>query len=226
MEFVAFARDPFHKRVRFLHRQPVDSSIPPEIPVDQDIIESYAHGRAVELTLAVCLAEDAHPPPGLPNVQGQWISRKTFEIKLRTAPSLFDIRPIPDQEWKRMGFPARTFTLIERTRNLNEELAEDETVAIGYIHEDAYSAMVNGPNGTMLQALVAVDMLIDVILESREELEEVEAAQPGTPLERLLARLSRGGERVTIFELQRLFREPRKLKALFQSMLARISHSS
>lgn len=223
LEFVAFARDPFHKRVRFLHRKSVESSIPQEIPVDQDVIESYAHGRAVELTLALCLAEDAHPPPGLPTVHGQWISRKTFEIKLRTAPSLFDIRPIPDQEWKRMGFPARTFTLIERTRNLNDELAEDETVAIGYIHEDAYSAMANGPNGTMLQALVAVDMLVDVILESREELGEVEAAQPGTPLERLLGRLSRGGEKVTIIELQRLLGEPRKLKALFQAKLDVVS---
>jgi hypothetical protein len=225
LEFVAFARDPFHKHVRFLHQQSVDSSITQEIRVDPEVIESYAHGRAVELTLALCLGEDAHPPPGLPTVQGQWISRKTFEIKRRTAPSLFDIRPVSDEEWKRRGFPARTFTLIERTRNLNEELAEDETVAIGYIHEDAYNAMANGPNGTMLQALIAVDMLVDVILESREELEEVQAAQPGTPLERLLARLSRGGERVTITELQRLLGEPSKLKALFQAKLDVVSLS-
>jgi hypothetical protein len=223
LDFVAFARDPFRKRMQFLHRQPVDSSIPQEIPVEQNVIDSYAHGRAVELTLALCLAEDAHPPPGFPTVQGQWISRKTFEIKLRTAPSLFDIRPIPDEEWKSMGFPARTFTFIERTRNLNEELAEDETVAIGYIHEDAYGPMANGPNGAMLQALVAVDMLVDVILDSREELKEVEAVQPGTPLERLLARLSGGGEKMTIIELQRLLGDPRKLKALFQAELGVVS---
>jgi hypothetical protein len=149
---------------------------------------------------------------------------KKVEIKLRTAPSLFDIRPIPDQEWKRMGFPARTFTLINRERNLNEELAEDETVAIGYIHEDAYNAMANGPNGPMLQALVAVDMLVDVILESREELEELEAAQPGTPLERLLTRLSRGGEKVTIRDLQRWVRdEPKRLKAVLQAKLNVVS---
>jgi hypothetical protein len=219
LEFVAFARDPFHKRVRFLHRQSVDSPIPQEIPVDQEVVESYAHGRALELTLALCLAEDASPPPGLPTVQGQWMSRKTFEIKLRTAPSLFDIRPIPDQEWQRMGFPARTFTLIERTRNLNEELAEDETVAIGYIHEDTYSAMATGSNGAMLQALVAVDMLVDVVLESREELEGAEAVQPGTPLERLLSSLSRGSEKVTLIELCRLLGEPRRLKAVIQAKL-------
>jgi hypothetical protein len=223
LDFVAFARDPFHKRVQFLHRQPVDSPIPQAIPVDQNVIDSFAHGRAVQLTLALCLAEDANAPPGFPTVQGQWISQKAFEINLRTAPSLFDIRPIPDQEWKAMGFPARTFTLIERTRDLNEELAEDETVAIGYIHEDAYSAMANGPNSTMLQAIVAVDMLVDVILESREELEGVKAVQPGTPLDRLLARLSRGRGKLTIIELQRLLSDPRKLKALLQAELNVVS---
>jgi hypothetical protein len=217
MEFVAIARDPFHRRICFLHRQLLDSCIPDEIPVDQDIIASFGHGRAIELTLALCLAEDSQPPPGLPTVQGQWISRKKFEIKLRTAPSLFDIQALSDQEWISRGFPARTFALINRERSLNEELAEDETVAIGFVHEDAYNVMANGSNGPMLQALVAVDMLVDVILD-------IDAAQPGTPLERLLDRLSHGGEKVTIGNLQRWVRdEPKKLKALLQAKLNVVS---
>jgi hypothetical protein len=223
LEFVAFVRDPFHKRIGFLHRQSARSGIPREIPVDQDVITSYGHGRAVELTLALCAADDSHTRPGLPTVQGQWISRKKFEIKLRTAPNLFDIRPTPDEVWRRMGFPARTFTPIERERSLNEELPEGETVAIGYVHEDAYKAMANGPNGAALQALVAVEMLVDVILDSRADIEEIEAAQPGTPLERLLRQLSHRGEKVTIIELQRLLGEPRKLKALIQAKLDVVS---
>jgi hypothetical protein len=223
LEFVALARDPFHKRVCVLHRQPAGSSFPSEIPVDQDVVASYGHGRAVELMLALCLTEDSRPSPGLPAVQGQWISRKNFEIKLRTTPSLFDIRPTPDTEWRRMGFPERTFTLIERSRNLNEELAEGETVAIGYVHEDAYNAMASGPNGTALQALVAVEMLVDVILDSRGDIEGAEAAQAGTPLARLLAQLSRGVEKMTMSELQRLVRDPRKLKAVLQANLNVVS---
>jgi hypothetical protein len=76
----------------------------------------------------------------------------------------------------------------------------------------------------MLQALVAVDMLVDVILDSREELLEIDAPQPGTPLERLLDRLSHGGEKVTIGKLQRWVREePKKLKALLQAKLNVVS---
>jgi hypothetical protein len=176
------------------------------------------------LTLALCLAEDSQPPPGLPTVQGQWISRKKFEIKLRTAPSLFDIQALSDQDWISRGFPARTFALINRERSLNEELAEDETVAIGFLHEDAYNAMANGSNGPMLQALVAVDMLVDVILDSREELLEIDTPQPGTPLARLLDRLSHGGEKVTLGNLQRWVRDdPKKLKALLQAKLNVVS---
>jgi hypothetical protein len=147
LKLVLIGRHSFLKRSDQLFEFAMDSGPVPVWDIEPDLLSRFGGGKNFQITLALCLSADRQWKPGAPFVQGHWISQKTFTLRSRAVPSLFDVRPRNDEDWVRAGFPAKTLFAVEYNGGIEVEPEEDSSVATVHIHADAHNKLVNSPLG-------------------------------------------------------------------------------
>jgi hypothetical protein len=219
LELVLIARHAFLKRSEQIHSIALGAAIPNEWAVGADVLERLGGGRNLELTLALCLKTDREPTPGSPFVVGHWLARKSFLLRSRTAPTLFDLRTRKDEDWLAKGYPAKTFYALEYIGGIDVEPEEGASVAIVWIHIDAHNKMVSSSLGESLQPMLAAEIILSILLESCEEWKTADSVEAASPLATLLKQL--GKEKpLTLASLKNLVANPPLLKATLQDRLS------
>jgi hypothetical protein len=183
------------------------------------MLERFGGGRNLELILALCLRTDRPPAPGTPFVAGHWIAKKSFLLRSRTMPTLFDLRTRKDEEWIAKGFPPKTFYAVEYIGGIDTELDEGASVATVWIHIDAHNKMVSSPLGESFQPMLAAEIISSILLESFREWKDSDNIDPASPLTTLIKQLGKESI-ITLSVLKSLVSNPPLLKATLQDRLS------
>lgn len=219
LELVLIAKNSFLKRSEVVARCPLTEPVPADYPIDADLLGKLGGGRNVQFTLALCLAADRPPTPGSPFVPGHWLARKTFLLRSRTLPELFDVQTRTDEAWIAAGYPAKTFFAIDYAGGIAGEMEDGSSVARVYIHVDAHNKMVNQPIGEALQPILATEIIHSIVTTSRPEWKDLDAYVPFSPLETLAKQLD-GGEAMPLEDMKKLAGDQSKLRAILQDRLS------
>lgn len=222
LELVLIARHSFLKRAETIHRTTLDVPLPDEWVIDAETLDNFAGGRNLELTLAICLADDRDPIPGQPFVQGHWLAIKSFTLRTRNTPNLFDVRTRTDEEWIAAGFPAKTTYAISYSGGIETQQDEGSSVATVWVHIDAHNKMTSSSLGEVLQPFLASEIVCEILVGSKKDLDGIETVEAGSPLATILKQL--GKEKpMSLDGLKELVAKPSMLKATLQDRLAVLS---
>lgn len=219
LELVLIAKNSFLKRSEIVARCPLTEPVPADYAIDADLLAKLGGGRNVHFTLALCLAADRPPTPGSPFVPGHWLARKTFLLRSRTLPELFDLQTRTDEAWKAAGYPAKTFFVVDYAGGIAGEMEDGSSVATVYIHVDAHNKMVNQPIGEALQPILAAEIIVSIVTASRPEWKDLEAYVPSSPLETLAKQLG-DGDIISLDALKKLSSDHSRLRAIIQDRLS------
>lgn len=219
LELVLIAKNSFLKRSEIVARCPLAEPVPADYAIDADLLAKLGGGRNVQFTLALCLSTDRPATPGSPFVPGHWLARKTFLLRSRTLPELFDLQTRTDEAWTAAGYPAKTFFAIDYAGGIAGEMEDGSSVATVYIHVDAHNKMVNQPVGEALQPMLAAEIITSIVVASRAEWKELDAYVPSSPLE-TLARQLNGGDPMPLESLKTLAGDNSRLRAILQDRLS------
>lgn len=219
LELVLIAKNSFLKRSEIVGRYPLGDVIPADQAIGADLLSNLGGGRNVQFTLALCLSSDRPPTPGSPFVPGHWLARKTFFLRSRTLPELFDLQTRTDEAWKAAGYPAKTFFAVDYAGGIAGEMEDGSSVATVYIHVDAHNKMVNQPIGEALQPILASEIILSIVTASRPEWKDLDAYVPSSPLETLAKQLN-SGEPMALDALKKLAGDQSRLRAILQDRLS------
>lgn len=219
LELVLVARHAFLKRSELVHSTALDGRVPGEWPVGPEVLARMGGGRNLELSLALTLRTDREPTPGAPFVAGHWLARKSFLLRSRTMPTLFDLRTRKDEDWIANGFPAKTFYAVEYIGGIDTELDEGASVATVWLHVDAHNSMVSSTFGESMQPVLAAEIMSSILLESFREWKDADVVDPASPLNTLLKQLGRE-KPLSLSGLKALVERPPLLKATLQDRLS------
>ncbi|MCF6121202.1 hypothetical protein L2449_30745 [Mesorhizobium muleiense] len=220
LELVLVATHPFLKRSDVLASLPLSDTLPTEWTISPETLSRFAGGRNLNLTIAICLRGDREPLPGSPFVVGHWLAQKTFFLKSRATPTLFDLRTRTDEEWVAAQFPPKTLYFVEYAGGIAEEGEEDMYVAIVYVHIDAHNRLVSSANlGDAFQPFLAAEIVLSILTESLSEWKDLEAPHPTSPLATLLQQLSKNSP-MALDTLKNAVITPGRARALLQDRLA------
>ena len=219
IELVLIAKNSFLKRSEVVARCPLAEPVPTDYPIDAELLARLGGGRNVQITLALCLAADRPPTPGSPFVPGHWLARKTFLLRSRTMPALFDIQTRTDEAWKTAGYPPKTFFSVEYAGGIAGEMEDGSSVATVYIHIDAHNKMVNQPVGEVLQPILGSEIILSIVTDSKLEWMDLEEFVPSSPLATLAKALG-DGEPMPLEKLKKLANDPSRLRAVLQDHLS------
>lgn len=219
LELVLVARHAFLKRSELVHSTSIDGPVPAEWAIGPEVVARMGGGRNLELTLALTLRTDRKPSPGAPFVAGHWLARKSFLLRSRTMPTLFDLRTRKDEDWIAKGYPAKTFYAVEYIGGIDTELDEGASVATVWLHVDAHNRMVSSSLGEAMQPSLATEIISSILLESFKEWKDAEVVEAASPLSTLLKQL--GKEKpLSLGGLKALVANPPLLKATLQDRLS------
>lgn len=220
LELVLVATHPFLKRSDVLANLPLSDTLPNQWTISPDVLSRFAGGRNLKLTVAICLRGDREPLPGSPFVVGHWLAQKTFSLKSRATPTLFDIRTRTDEEWIAAQFPSKTLYFVEYAGGIADEGEEDTYVARVYVHIDAHNRLVSSANlGDAFQPFLAAEIVLSILTESLSEWKDLEAPHPTSPLATLLQQLSKDSP-MALNTLKNAVTTPGRARALLQDRLA------
>jgi len=219
LELMLVVRHGFLKRSEVVHRIGLAAKIPARWSVDTETLARLGGGRNSQVTLAICLASDKKPRPGAPFLPGHWLAKKTFVLRSRTMPTLFDLRIRTDEEWIAVNFPPKTFFAVEYTGGIDTEMDEGASVATVWVHADAHAKLTTSTLGDVVQPLLASEIITAILLESHYEWKARVTVDEKSPLANLLQKM--GGETpMELGELQALAANPSKLRAVVQDRLS------
>lgn len=212
---VVTLRDPTFKRRALWGTWSAAGEMPETILISAETLREFGHGREVEIALSLCLTADRDPEPGWPSTTGGWIARKKFSIGVHTQRSAFDIRPLTEEIRKANKLPdgALVFASLGGVP-LDERVEEGEAFAVCYLAESVLAAMSSSREGSALNLVIGAEMVAAVVSAIAEEgnLAELEAVEPGTPLERFLRQLG-GEEPMSLDRFRRLVDDPQRMRA-------------
>lgn len=222
LDLVLIARHGFLKRSRVLERINLSQEIPGRWEISSKVLSQLGGGRNTNITIAICLAEDRPEKPGSPFIPGHWLARKTFILRSRTMPTLFDLRIRNDEDWVAAGYPRKTYYAVDYLGGIDTELEEGASVATVWVHADAHARLTTGVLGEAMQPILASDIIFSIVLESVHEWKEQAEPAPDTPLANLLAKLG-GDQPMPLGELKSLASKPSLLRATLQDRLSVLS---
>jgi hypothetical protein len=220
LDLIVVGRQPLLKRTEIIGRFRLDQPLPEEIKVAPELLKSLGGGRNTQITLAIVLADDRPPNPGSPFVRGHWLARKTFALRTRSTPVLFDIRTRTEDEWVANGYPANTLYTVDYTAGIESPPEEGVTsVAIVYFHADAQNRLAHSKLGDAVQPLIAAEIVTNILQQSVGDWEKLQEPPKGSALDTLLKQLRKVSP-VTVTELAAMIRtKPSKVRAIIQSRL-------
>jgi hypothetical protein len=221
LEFVLVARHPLLKRSEIISRYRLDQQVPEELDIPPEVLKTLGGGRNTQISVAVVLATDKPQRPGSPFVQGHWLARKSFTLRSRSNPVLFDIRTLDDEGWVQKGYPPKTFYAVEYQGGIESLPDEGVTsVATVYVHADAHNRMAdNNKLGDAIQPLLASEIISSILEQALPDWGKLTEAPKGSALDTLLKQLGKSAQ-ITVHQLADLARtKPSHLRALIQTRL-------
>ncbi|KQS76373.1 hypothetical protein [Rhizobium sp. Leaf383] len=222
LELIVLLRHGFLKRSQIFRRIGLIGTLPSTIEIDTEALAPVGGGRNTQITVAICLVSDRPTRPGVPFLAGHWLARKTFTIRSRSTPNLFDLRTRTDKDWLAAGFPAKTYYSVDYQGGIDSDLEEGASVATVWIHSDAHAKLTTGTLGEAMQPLLASDIIAIILAESLPEWKDQLEAAPDSALSNLLDKL--GGEApMPLSELKALVSKPSSLRAFLQDRLSVLS---
>jgi hypothetical protein len=219
LELVVIARNSFLKRSAIISSYTLSGPLLTDCPIGPETLEELGGGRNVQFTIALCLSSDRPPVPGTPFVTGHWLARKSFLLRSRTMPALFDLQTRTDEAWKAAGFPAKTFYAVDYAGGIAGEMEDGSSVATVYVHIDAHNKMVGSAAGDTLQPILASEIIHTIILASREDWKDLDNIVPSSPLATLAKQLGQSAP-LSLEELKTLSNSPAILRAILQDRLS------
>ncbi|MDX0333413.1 hypothetical protein GOC48_25310 [Sinorhizobium meliloti] len=219
LELILVVRHGFLKRSEVVHRTGLGAKLPARWSVDTETLARLGGGRNTQVTLAICLTNDKQPEPGTPFLPGHWLAKKTFVLRSRTIPTLFDLRIRTDEDWIAVNFPPKTFFAVEYMGGIDTEIDEGASVATVWVHADAHAKLTTSSLGEVVQPLLASEIITAILLESHYEWEKRTEVDDRSPLANLLTKLG-GDTPMSLGELQAIAKNPSKLRAIIQDRLS------
>lgn len=219
IQLVLIVTQSFLKRSEVCASYSLAGEVPAQIAIEKDLLARMGGGRNVLLTVALCLSDDLQPAPGTPYLPGHWLARKTFFLRSRSMPTLFDLQTRTDEAWVAAGFPPKTFFAIDYAGGMSGEMEDGSSVATVHIHIDAHNRMTSSPIGDTLQPILAAEIITSIMLESLPEWKDVDSIDAASPLATLAKQLGQR-EPLNLSELKSLCSRPSMLRAVLQDNLA------
>lgn len=211
----------FLKKTCVVAQLPVSAAMPSEIPIGDEVIAQLGGGANITIEVALCLSKPRPKQPGSPFLLGHWLSKKSFFLKAPKLSEEFDITPMDDEQWKQLGWPAKTFYAVQYLGGFNEPAAKDKKTAIVRIHTDIHKKLTLESSQRLakpMMAALAAEISCQLIAGSLPDWETADEVVPLSPLSAFLKRVDR--VQPTSFEdLKAMAKEPGmpKLKALLHA---------
>jgi hypothetical protein len=205
---VILATNAFLRQSAVIKEIPLNRSIPESIELPLDIMEDLGGGRNLTITGAVHLRADRPPAPGQPFVVGHWLARKDFALRMPSEGRFFDVQFRSDEEWRRFGFPEKTFYAIDYHGGICDPMDPESSIATVWVHEDCYTRLSTDRQGGIAKFL-ACEVIVQILQESFEDWKDLESVDPASPLARVLKKIDRNNP-ISIEELKSLVVGSRK----------------
>lgn len=205
------AAQPFMKKTVTVANINASGKVPDEIPVGSDVIDKLGGGSNVIIEVALCLGKALAKKPGSPFLLGHWLSKKSFAIKAPKLAEDFPIQPMTDEEWKQIGYPAKTLYSVHYIGGFNEPASKDGHIAKVRIHADVHKKLTLESAQRLakpMMASLAAEITGHIILASLSEWGDVAEATPNSPLSAFLKRLARIDPAFTFDKLKKCAKEP------------------
>lgn len=216
------AVQPFMKKTILIDTFKASEKIPDEIIVGSDIIDKLGGGSNVIIEVALCLGKKLAKKPGRPFLQGHWLSKKSFAIKAPKLAEDFPIQPMTDDEWKQIGYPAKTLYSVDYIGGFNEPAGKDGHIAKVRIHADVHKRLTLESAQRLakpMMASLAAEITGHIVAASRSEWDTAAEATLNSPLSAFLKRLARIDPAFTFDKLKECAKEPGmpRIKALLHA---------
>lgn len=216
------AVQPFMKKTVVVATFKASGKIPDEITVGADIIDQLGGGSNVNIEVALCLGKKLAKKPGSPFLLGHWLSKKSFAIKAPKLAEDFPIQAMTDEEWKQIGFPAKTLYSVTYIGGFNEPAAKDSLVAKVRIHADAHKKLTLESAQRLakpMMASLAAEISGHIVAASLSEWDSASEAVQNSPLSAFIKRLSRVDPAFTFEKMKEYAKEPGmpRIKALLHA---------
>lgn len=216
------AVQPFIKKTIVVETHKVSGKLPDEIVVGSGIIDQLGGGSNVTIEVALCLGKQLTKKPGSPFLLGHWLSKKSFAIRAPKLAEDFPIQPMTDEEWKQIGYPAKTLYSVHYIGGFNEPAAKDSHIAKVRIHADVHKKLTLESAQRLakpMMASLAAEITGHIIAASLSEWDGLDEATPNSPLSAFLKRLARIEPEFTFEKLKECAKEPGmpRLKALLHA---------
>lgn len=215
------AVQPFMKKTIVVETHKVTGKLPDEIAIGSDIIDKLGGGSNVTIEVALCLGKQLAKKPGSPFLLGHWLSKKSFAIKTPKLAEDFPIQAMTDEEWKKIGYPAKTLYSVHYIGGFNDPVAKDSNLAKVRIHADVHKKLTLESAQRLakpMMASLAAEITGHIISASQSEW-DVDEATPNSPLSAFLKRIARIDPGFTFEKFKECAKEPGmpRLKALLHA---------
>jgi len=216
------AVQPFMKKTIVVYTHKLSETVHDEIAISSDIVDKLGGGSNVTIEVALCLGKQQAKKPGSPFLLGHWLSKKSFTIKAPKLAEDFPIQPMTDDDWKNIGYPAKTFYSVQYIGGFNEPVAKDSHFAKVYIHADVHKKLTLESAQRLakpIMASLAAEITGHIIAASFGEWEGVDEPTPNSPLDAFLKRIGRVDPSLTFEKFKEHAKEPGmpRLKALLHA---------
>ena len=215
------AAQPFLKKTCVISTFPVTGTTPDEVEIGSEVLDQLGGGSNIVVEVALCLAKRLPKKPGSPFLLGHWLSKKSFSLKAPKPAEDFDIQPMSDEDWTKMGWPAKTLYSVDYLGGFNEPAAKDRQLAKVRVHADIHKKLTLESNQRLakpIMASLAAEITCHVIAASFQDWESADEVAPLSPLSAFLKRINRV-QKCSFDELKALAKQPGmpKLKALLHA---------
>ncbi len=215
------AAQPFLKKTCVVATLPVTGKIPDEVEIGSEVLDQLGGGLNIMVEVALCLAKRLPKKPGTPFLLGHWLSKKTFSLKAPKPAEDFDVQPMSDEDWVKLGWPAKTLYSVDYLGGFNEPAAKDRQLAKVRVPADIHKKLTLESNQRLarpIMASLAAEITSHVIAASLQDWENADEVVPLSPLSAFLKRINRV-QKCTFDELKALAKQPGmpKLKALLHA---------
>ncbi len=215
------AINPFLKKALLVTKVALVKPAPEEVAIGAEVLEKLGNGSTMTVEVALCLARELPKKPGSPFLQGHWLAKKAFDLRPPKLAEDFDVEPMDDAGWKKMGFPEKTLYFVEYYGGINEPVSKERGMAKVLVHAEVFKKLSlesNQRTAKPLMGMLAAEIPAQILAASKSDWESDEAAEPGSPLEAFLKRINRV-YRCDLDELRKLVSEPGmpRLRAILQA---------
>jgi hypothetical protein len=184
---------PFLKKTCVVAAVPLSDGLPKEIEIGDEVLNQIGGGGTANIDIALCLSKELPKKPGSPFLLGHWLAKKTFTLRPPKVAEEFDVEPMDDEGWKRMGLPAKTLYHVQYFGGMNEPATKDRQMAKVHVHIDAYNKLAVESNQRIARpalSMLAAEISCQLLEQSATEWENDDEATPNSPLAAFLKRLS------------------------------------